>query len=218
MLNFVNLSGKKEQKVYNEAEVLITSTKGDIKLTPLVQTLLDVKDGDYLATVSPEGDSTTVYIAKGRTATPVLDEKGNQIKGANNHPLVVEGSGYGSVLRIASDGSPLLRTSAAVAWANAGGDVEKVKRFTLSEGIEGKVPTGNKNADGTDEIFEGVFYQLIFASEDKKAPRKVKKGEVVETISTETEPSADNAIAPETETETAIENEFNEEEFENEEV
>lgn len=216
MLNFVNLSGKKEAKVYNEAEVLVTSTKGDIRLTPLVQTLLDVKDGDYLATVSPEGATNRVFIAKGKTATPVLDEEGNQLKGANKHPLTVEGSGYGSVLRISSEGSPLLRTSAAVAWANIGGDVEKVKRFTLSEGQVGQVPTGNKNADGTDEIFEGTFYELIFASEAKKAARKVKKGDDI-APETSAEPATDGEtpIAPETE---EVEDDFNEEDFENEEV
>lgn len=223
MLNFVNLSGKKEAKVYDSAEVLITSTKGDIRLTPLVQALLDVKDGDYLATVSPTDANGNViagqvYIAKGKTATPVLDAAGNVVKGANNHPLVVEGSGYGSVLRISSEGSPLLRTSAAVAWANVGGDVEKVKRFTLSEGAEGQVPTGNKNADGSDEIFTGTFYQLIFASEDKKQARKVKKAVATTDAPVEGAEAAEATESTETAVEEVeeIEDDFNEEDFETE--
>lgn len=221
MLNFVSLSGKKEQKVYDAAEVLVTSTKGDIKLTPLVQALLGVKDGDSLATVSPTDENGViipgvVYIAKGKTGIPVKDEAGNIVKGANNHPLIEDGSSYGSVLRTASEGSPLLRTSAAVAWQNLGGDAELVKHFTLSEGAEGQVPTGVKLANGEDELFTGIFYKLEFAKEVKKAARKVKKDE---TVAVATEASTDNAEAPVAEEVTeAIEGDFDEEAFENEEV
>lgn len=174
MLKFVSLAGRKEVKGYNEEEVILTSTKGNIRITPLVQAKLGVKDGDYLATVvlqDKEGNPIfgEVYIGVGIKGKPVLDESGNEVKGKNNHTLVEEGSAFGSVLRIASDGSPLLSTSAAVAWSNAGGDKDKIKRFTLGEPQEGEVPTGNG-----DQVHTTTFYKLIFKSEEPKMARKAK--------------------------------------------
>ena len=175
MLNFVNITGKKEVKGFNEEVVIVCPTPGVFKLTPLVQKALDVADGDNALTLLHPEDTSRVFIAKGITGTPIVDEEGNVIKDGRGRSTFVEGSDFGAVLRTSSPGSVLLNLTAAAAWQAIGGDADKNKQFSLGEPVQGTVSTGRKDEDGNEILHTTQFFELIFKSSTDKLRRE--KGE-----------------------------------------
>jgi hypothetical protein len=182
MLNFVNITGKKEVKGFNEEVVIVCPTPGEFRLTPLVQKLLDVKDGDNGLTLLHPEDASRVFLAKGIAGTPIIDADGNVLKDNRGRNKFVEGTEFGAILRN-PEGTPMLKLTAAAAWQAIGGDKMKNKVFSLAEPITGTVPTGQKDSQGNDILHTTEFFELIFKSETDKAVRKAKAdGEVADEV------------------------------------
>lgn len=174
MLEFKNITGKKDGKVYNDETVLVSSTKGDFKITPLAAKKLEVKDGDFALLVVHPDDNKRLFITKGLDGVITRDENNVIQKDGRGRVLYEEGTGVGAVVRQASEGSPLLKVSATAAWNAAGGNADKVRTFRLGEGVEGTVPTGGTTETGDPETITGIFYELEFISERDKSARTVK--------------------------------------------
>lgn len=169
---FQNITGKKETRGFHEEVVIACPTVGEFRITPKVQAKLELEDGDFgLVVVDPENPSN-VYLAKGIKGENALDENGKKIRDKRKRYVYVDNTGFGAVLRTASEGSPNLKLSAASAWNALGGDNDFNKYFTLGEPVEGKVPTTLLDEDGEPVLHETVFYQLIF----QKAKPKSKRG------------------------------------------
>lgn len=178
---FTNITGKKETKGFNEALVIACPTPGEFRITPMAAAQLGIKDGDSgLILLHPE-DNTRVFLAKGRTGEVQRDENGAIVKDKRGRTVYVEGSQFGAVVRTASEGSVLLKLTGAAGWNAVGGNEEMNKEFTLAEGVEGGVPTGEKDANGDDVIHTTTFFELIFKAERPKMKRvKGEAGESVE--------------------------------------
>jgi hypothetical protein len=169
---FTNITGKKETKGYNEALVIACPTVGEFRITPLAQKTLDLKDGDaILINVHPE-DTSRVFLAKGIAGVPVRDENGAIQKDGRGRTVYAEGSALGAVVRTASEGSVNLKFTGAAGWNALGAETSKNKFYTLSEGIEGGIETGNVDEKGDKEVYETVFFELIFKEEKAKSERK----------------------------------------------
>lgn len=171
MLVFQSLTNKKNTKTYNEALVIAGPTSGNLKLTPLAAEKVGVKAGDNLAVVVLEGK---VYIGAGINGVPVNGEDGKQLTTKTGKKVVEPGSSYGSTLG-AQENSVLLNASAQAGWDTLGGSENANRYFTLEEGVEGMVPTGNKDANDQDIMHTGTFFGLVFQKEVTKAPRKSSK-------------------------------------------
>ena len=167
----------------------------------MVQEKLDLKDGDFgLILLHPE-DKSMVLLAKGIAGVPVRDEDGNLLKDGRGRHTYEEGTGFGAVVRTASEGSLNLKLTGAAGWNAVGGNIESNQLFLLGDPIEGAVPVGGKDAAGNDILHETLFYPLVFKSSKAKSVRVKGEGETV----------SDSAQEPEFE-------EDNDETFENEEV
>ena len=187
MLQFINITGKKETKGFNDEVVIACPTPGDFRITPLVQAKLGLKDGDNALTVIHPEDSSRVFIAKGITGIPVSDENG-LVKDGRGRSIFEEGSEFGAILRPAAEGSQLLKLTASAAWQAIGGSADKNKHFSLAEGVEGTIPTGKGN-----EMHTTTFYELIFKSETNKMARKKKGVEGVEGVEDNSEEIEDDS-------------------------
>ncbi len=174
---FTNITGKKETKGYNEPIVICCPTPGEFRITPLAQKMLDLKDGDFgLLLVHPD-DNTRVYLAKGIAGVPTRDGDGNLVKDGRGRHVYEEGTGFGAVVRTASEGSMNLKLTGAAGWNAAGGDVNKNQLFTLGEGEEGGVLTGETDPTGEKVVHTTMFYELIFKSSKDKSVRVKSEGE-----------------------------------------
>jgi hypothetical protein len=167
MKSFINITGKKEGKTYNEAVILVSPTAGEFRITPLIAKQLELADGDSALVVIDPDNTSQVYIAKGIKGELALGEDGNPVKDSRNRNTYVEGSQFGAIIREVKPGSSLLKLTAAAAWQAIGGDENFSQEFTLGEGEEGQVPTGKK-----DELHTTTFYPLVF---------KAKKDKIVKT-------------------------------------
>lgn len=169
---FTNITGKKETKGYNEALVIACPTVGEFRITPLAQKQLDLKDGDaILINVHPE-DTSRVFLAKGIAGVPVRDENDVIQKDGRGRTIYEEGSALGAVVRTASEGSVNLKFTGAAGWNALGGDSAKNKFYTLGEPIEGGIETGRETATGDKEVYNTLFFELIFKEEKAKSERK----------------------------------------------
>lgn len=177
MFLFKNITGKKEGKVYTEPVVKVCPTPGEFRLTPVAQKVLDLQDGDFaLISVHPE-DNSRVFLAKGITGVPVRDENGVIQKDGRGRTVYEENTGFGAVVRIASEGSSDLKLTGAAGWNAIGGDIGFNKLYTLGEGMEAGIPTGKDDEKGDPEIHVTMFYELIFKEQKVKSARKGKDGD-----------------------------------------
>lgn len=171
MKSFINITGKKEGKTYKEAVILLSPTTGEFRITPLVASKLELTDGDSALVVIDPDDKSQVYIAKGIRGQLALDEEGNPIKDTRNRDTYVENSQFGAIIREVKEGSSLLKLTAAAAWNTLGGNDQEAQEFTLGEGEEGQVPTGNG-----EELHTTIFYPLVFKSKRNKIVRTKAEG------------------------------------------
>ena len=182
---FQNITGKKETKGFNEALIIACPTPGEFRITPMAADILNLADGDSgIVVIDPENKSQ-VYIAKGLTGVPVRDENGVIQKDDRGRVIYEEDSQFGAVIRTASEGSVLLKLTAAAAWNAVGGDKDFNKEFTLGEPIQGEVPMdGRKDEKGDPLLHSALFYPLEFKEARKKMNKKAK-GEAGEGVETE---------------------------------
>jgi hypothetical protein len=217
MLVFKNLTGKKESKGAYEEVVILGPTPGEIKFTPFIQEKLGVKSGDSGLVVEGEdaNGKLVIYIAKGKTAQVKRDENGQAVKGERGRDIILV-PGFGGVLREAAAGSSNLRLTAAIGWKAAGGSEKHNRFFTLGEGVDAAVPTGETNEDGTDELFETTFYPLVWKKDVAKMIRNEEGTEEDDEDEDDAPQASDIAVAtdvePSTEAETTNEVDFDEEE------
>ena len=187
---FKNITGKKEGKTFNEPVVFASPTTGEFRITPKVQKILDIEDGDFMLTVvgpKDEQGNDTVFIGKGRKGVQLVDENGEPLRNKIGKFLYEEGTGFGAVARKSSERSPLLKFSGSAGWHALGCDNDSTSTYTLGEPIEGQTETGNG-----DELFDGIFYQLVFKGKKAKVQRA--------TSSTEEDVDDDDDFADEIET------------------
>ena len=178
MLTFKNLTGKKEQKGAYEEVVILSPTKGEFKLSPLVQEKLGVKKGDFGLVVE---DGGVVYIGKGKSGVAKLGEDGKPIKSDRNR-TVFEEDGFGGIISPAAEGSDLLRITAALGWVAAGGNKEFNRYFKLGEPVEAQVPTGEVDElTGEDVMFATTFYPLIHEKDIAKQKKEKKSKDETDT-------------------------------------
>jgi hypothetical protein len=186
MLKFVNITGKKESKLVNDVVVIGAPTSGQFKLTPATADLLQLTDGDSVLTVIHPDDRNRVFIAKGISGVPMLDADGEPMVDKRGRVIFEENTQFGALLSESVKGSGMLQFAAATAWNASGCDVDNNTVFTLGEGEEGEVETGNKNDEGEFETHTTVFYELIL-KEKKEKSRKSKSDDVSETQEVEFE-------------------------------
>ncbi len=170
MKSFINITGKKEGKVYKEAVILVSPTVGEFRITPLVAKKLELVDGDSALVVIDPDNKEQVYIAKGIRGVLATNEVGAVIKDTRNRDTYEDGTQFGAIIREVKEGSTLLKLTAAAAWNALGGNENEAQEFTLGEGEEGQVPTGNG-----EELHTTIFYPLVFKSKRNKILRT--KGE-----------------------------------------
>ncbi len=166
MKSFINITGKKEGKTYKEAVILLSPTTGEFRITPMIASQLGLTDGDSALVVIDPDNKDQVYIAKGIRGVLATDENGESIKDTRNRDTYVENSQFGAIIREVKEGSNLLKLTAAAAWNTLGGNDQEAQEFTLGEGEEGQVPTGNG-----EELHTTVFYPLVFKSKRAKIVR-----------------------------------------------
>lgn len=163
-LVFENLVGRRETKGEAEAVVMAEVTKGNFRISSDVAAKLGITDGSFVV-MQHEKTTDTVYIGKGKDGDAIVDENGEYVVDARGHRTYEEGKeGFGALAREITPGSGVIRTSVSAAWAAIGGDTEKKKLFTLGEGVEVTLPTGN----GT---FATTLYPLEFLREEDKMER-----------------------------------------------
>ena len=169
---FTNITGKKETKGFTEPVVIVCPTPGEFRLSPLVQKQLDLQDGDFGLIVLHPNDSSIVLLAKGIAGVPMRDGENNLIKDGRGRFTYEEGSGFGAVVRTASEGSLNLKLTGSAGWNAVGGNTELSQMFLLGEPIEGGVPVGGNDAEGNPLIHSTTFYPLVFKSSKPKGRKE----------------------------------------------
>lgn len=182
MLQFINITGKKENKLTNEEVIIGSPTLGQFKVTPATANKLEIQDGDSIVVVQHPQDRNRVFIAKGITGVPDTDENGEVVVDKRNRVVFKDNSQFGALVSPAAKGSPMLSFAASTAWTNVGCDAEHNTVFTLSEGQEGEVPTNVLDEEGNEVTLSTVFYELILKEKKAKSRRGSSEDEDDEDI------------------------------------
>lgn len=174
MLQFTNLTGKKETKSYTEPVVIARSTKGEFNLAPMVQKTMGVVDGDFIINtvlIDEENPNAParVFLAKGINGVSEKDENGNEVVDTRGRVVYLEGqTGYGAIARPASNGSSLLKFSGSAGWVALGLDEDHNTYYTLGEGVQGQTNVGS---DEEPVVHTAMFFELIFKERKAKSKR-----------------------------------------------
>ena len=162
-LVFENLVGKRGTQGESEAVVIAEVTSGNFRISQKVAAELGITDGSFITMRRAGGK---VFIGKGKDGVPQVDEDGNYVTDKRGHRVYEEGKeGVGALAREITPGSGVVRFAVAAAWEACGGDTEKKQIFTLGEGFEQALPTGN----GT---YTTTLYPLEFLRTEDKIERK----------------------------------------------
>lgn len=175
MLKLRNITGKKTAKGFEEDAVIASPTQGEFKVTPSIQKLFGIKDGDCMLTLVDEDEvsgKVTVYVGKGRSGEAILDDDGNKQYDERGRVVIVEGSDFGAIVRPAAANSPLLAFTASMAWKQAGASTEFNTYFSVGEPVEAEVLENEE--DENSATFVGTFYPLTFDKKIAKLARKSK--------------------------------------------
>lgn len=166
MLQFENQVGKRETKSNFEEVVTAEVTHGNFRISPKVAEKLGVQDGSAI-TMQKAGD--VYYIGKGKDAVYQTNEDGSPATDARGRRVAVEGKeAFGATAREITPGSNVLRFSTSAAWMGLGANGETKKVYTLGEGVEASLNTGN----GTHTT---VLYPLVWERDEAKAERASKE-------------------------------------------
>ena len=172
MLQFKNITGKKESKSFTHPVIIANSTKGEWRIAPPIQELLDLKDGDFAVMVEHPDDPKRVFIGKGVRGVAVIDEAtGKQAVDGRGRLKYEDNTCFGAVVRPASEGSSMFKLTVASAWNKLSGNEETNDYFTLSEGQEAEVPSDILDENGDPTMHKTMFYELIFKESKAKAKR-----------------------------------------------
>lgn len=181
MLNFTNITGKKETKGFDSAIVQATATSGDFKISPLAAQALGVKAGDFLVfqnAADSEGQYAGTYIGKGITGVAKTNEDGTVAKNKIGRTLYEDNTGWGAVTAPYAEGSTNLKVSGSMAWKALGGDSENLFDFELGEAVSVSLPTDLKDENGEVVMCSTTLFPLVL--KEKKA--KQAKGPKTEGV------------------------------------
>lgn len=176
-LVFTNLVGRRDVKGEGEAVVIAEVTKGNFRLSNEISNQLGITDGSFVI-VQHEATTGKVFIGKGKDGEALKDEAGNYIVDPRGHRQYNKGQeGFGALAREITPGTGVIRVAVSSAWQEVGGSTEEKKVFTLGEGVDVNLPTGN----GT---FSTTLYPLEFLRTEPKLERVGSKSSPKATIDT----------------------------------
>jgi len=177
MLQFKNITGKKETKSFTHPVIIANSTKGEWRIAPPIQEKLEIVEGDFVIMVEHPEDNKRVFIGKGVKGVPVIDAAtGKQAVDGRGRLVYEDNTCFGAVVRPASEGSSMFKLTVASAWNKLSGNEETLDYFTLSEGIEGEIPSDIVDENGDSTMHVTTLYELKF-KESKAKTKREKKGE-----------------------------------------
>lgn len=198
MLKFTNLTGRRSSttKVTDDPIVVASSVKGQFQIYPTVAKALQIEDGDSVLLVVGENEETgekDVFIAKGKTGTPVKDENGEIKKDKVHRTIFEENSRFGAMVREKTEGSEILVCTVTSAWEAVGG--AKDRTITLSvdvdNGIESEVETGNEEYPTHQSEFFKLEVEKVDVKEEKEEEGEEEDASVSERQEVETEEEED---------------------------
>lgn len=167
-LQFFNLVGLREQKGGDEAVIMLEPTRGNFRVSPEYAKQLGITDGSFVTVQVAEVNGVkTVFIGKGKDGVVEKDEEGNDKVDGRGRKIYAE-DGFGASVREIRPGSNIFRFSVTAGWDALNGDTEKRKYFTLGEGIEVTLPTG-------DGVHSTTLYPLTFEREEDKLVRSTSE-------------------------------------------
>lgn len=132
------MSGRRVNKNVALNVLVASPTRGDFKLTPKLQKMLGVADGDFAVVLENDGK---FYLAKGITGTLSFDENGSPVRDNVGKYVYEPNTCFGSVLRQAAPGSQLLKMTQGGLWNSISGDPENSYQFELGAPQEAELMT-----------------------------------------------------------------------------